>query len=171
MCSHCKEIGHSVKRCKLAPITCSDCNSSGHSAETCPRLRTKSAPKTKRRRHSAKPRPEEPRVEGQQSSKHIQAPITDQVYAGSSAPQRSLISVSDQNTVTPSVPKPAQDLKGKGIAYADSSDEHRLSLVSEASSDSSDVYSSDNELEEGQYIPVRSRRKARNGRGIFPKSH
>lgn len=39
ICSHCQEIGHSIKRCPTAPITCITCNSSAHPLETCPRSR------------------------------------------------------------------------------------------------------------------------------------
>lgn len=38
ICSHCKEIGHSIKRCSSAPISCSGCNSSKHTLALCPRL-------------------------------------------------------------------------------------------------------------------------------------
>lgn len=37
VCTHCKEIGHSIKRCKFAPISCTGCNSTVHSLEGCPR--------------------------------------------------------------------------------------------------------------------------------------
>lgn len=38
ICSLFKEIGHSVKRCKSAPISCSGCNSSMLMRESCPRV-------------------------------------------------------------------------------------------------------------------------------------
>lgn len=37
VCSHCKEIGHSSKRCKLAPITCEPCKSATHGPHNCPK--------------------------------------------------------------------------------------------------------------------------------------
>ncbi|CAN7031429.1 unnamed protein product, partial [Brassica rapa subsp. trilocularis] len=37
VCSHCKEIGHSLKRCKAAPKNCSTCNSTVHQSADCPR--------------------------------------------------------------------------------------------------------------------------------------
>ncbi|CAG7883841.1 unnamed protein product, partial [Brassica rapa] len=43
--------------------------------------------------------------------------------------------------------------------------------VSEAESDSSDIPSSDPDVEEGEYIPVRSRHKARFGRDRGPKAN
>lgn len=36
-CSHCQEIGHTIRRCPTAPITCPTCKSSSHSQENCPR--------------------------------------------------------------------------------------------------------------------------------------
>lgn len=43
VCTHCKEIGHSFKHCKKAPITCTTCNSSSHTPATCPRPKAKQA--------------------------------------------------------------------------------------------------------------------------------
>ena len=37
---HCKEIGHSLKRCVKAPATCSHCNSKTHSSKSCHRLKS-----------------------------------------------------------------------------------------------------------------------------------
>ncbi|CAN6983521.1 unnamed protein product, partial [Brassica oleracea var. botrytis] len=37
VCSHCKEIGLSLKRCKAAPKNCSTCNSTVHQSTDCPR--------------------------------------------------------------------------------------------------------------------------------------
>ncbi|KAG7594616.1 Zinc finger CCHC-type superfamily [Arabidopsis thaliana x Arabidopsis arenosa] len=39
ICSHCKEVGHSLKRCRTAPLTCKSCKSTSHNAETCPRVK------------------------------------------------------------------------------------------------------------------------------------
>ncbi|XP_020890690.1 uncharacterized protein LOC110230845 [Arabidopsis lyrata subsp. lyrata] len=41
VCGHCKEIGHSVKHCKLAPVSCTGCNSTAHSLQKCPRAKKK----------------------------------------------------------------------------------------------------------------------------------
>ncbi|CAL9222937.1 unnamed protein product, partial [Arabidopsis halleri] len=46
VCEHCKEIGHSRKRCKLALVLCKACNSIGHDADRCRRKNT--APPKKR---------------------------------------------------------------------------------------------------------------------------
>ncbi|KFK24399.1 hypothetical protein AALP_AAs74350U000100 [Arabis alpina] len=36
ICEHCKEVGHSIKRCKLVPKSCKECQSSEHEANNCP---------------------------------------------------------------------------------------------------------------------------------------
>ncbi|KAL0854851.1 hypothetical protein Bca101_060003 [Brassica carinata] len=45
VCSFCKEIGHSLKRCKKAPITCKICKSSGHFQADCTRAKRKTGAK------------------------------------------------------------------------------------------------------------------------------
>ncbi|KAG7579890.1 Endonuclease/exonuclease/phosphatase superfamily [Arabidopsis thaliana x Arabidopsis arenosa] len=45
VCAFCKEIGHSIKRCKTAPITCKGCNSTSHPFATCPRIKGNGARK------------------------------------------------------------------------------------------------------------------------------
>lgn len=47
VCSFCKEVGHTLKRCKLAPISCSGCNSTCHSNDDCPRAKANSKKKNK----------------------------------------------------------------------------------------------------------------------------
>ncbi|KAG7595163.1 Endonuclease/exonuclease/phosphatase superfamily [Arabidopsis thaliana x Arabidopsis arenosa] len=47
VCSHCKEIGHTLKHCKAAPTTCTSCSSTTHSSEACPKLRA-AGPKKRR---------------------------------------------------------------------------------------------------------------------------
>lgn len=41
VCSFCKEVGHSLKRCPTAPSSCDVCKSACHSSATCPRASTK----------------------------------------------------------------------------------------------------------------------------------
>lgn len=54
VCSHCKEIGHTSSKCKLAPITCIPCNSSSHGPLNCHKLKIKEGRGRKTRR--AKPK-------------------------------------------------------------------------------------------------------------------
>ena len=37
VCSHYKEIGHTIKRCPAAPVTCEGCKSTAHLSDACPR--------------------------------------------------------------------------------------------------------------------------------------
>ncbi|KAG7564362.1 Reverse transcriptase domain [Arabidopsis suecica] len=55
ICSFCKEVGHSLKRCKLAPISCSVCNSACHPSDACPRAKAKVKKKTQKRSKDAAP--------------------------------------------------------------------------------------------------------------------
>lgn len=57
VCAHCKEVGHSLKYCKKAPITCKTCSSTTHSMELCPRA---NAAGPKKRRNQHKPRSKSP---------------------------------------------------------------------------------------------------------------
>lgn len=71
VCDHCKEIGHSIKKCKLAPILCLDCKSSSHSSENCPK-RVQNTPKSEgSRRLKAKEKLEKQKHNKQQQpNKH-----------------------------------------------------------------------------------------------------
>ncbi|KAG7546653.1 Zinc finger CCHC-type [Arabidopsis suecica] len=54
VCSHCKEIGHTLKRCQKAPAVCSTCNSTVHNADSCPRLKppgTQGNPRRQQKKH------------------------------------------------------------------------------------------------------------------------
>ncbi|KAG7547838.1 Reverse transcriptase domain [Arabidopsis suecica] len=57
VCSHCKQIGHSLKHCKLAPATCNECSSTTHTTDLCHRLKASGLKKQKsqRRRRSKTP--------------------------------------------------------------------------------------------------------------------
>ncbi|KFK22609.1 hypothetical protein AALP_AAs68065U000100 [Arabis alpina] len=54
ICSHCKEVGHGLKRCTLAPVLCSACNSKTHDAETCQQKTDPSLTTSSSRRGKAK---------------------------------------------------------------------------------------------------------------------
>ncbi|XP_010451902.1 PREDICTED: uncharacterized protein LOC104734094 [Camelina sativa] len=55
VCSHCKGIEHTLKRCPTAPITCSPCKSTTHSQETCPRLKEHKEQNVNRRKQKKHP--------------------------------------------------------------------------------------------------------------------
>ncbi|CAF1868260.1 unnamed protein product [Brassica oleracea] len=54
VCSHCKEIGHSIKRCPTSPITCADCKSTSHSKDNCPRAKEHNSRKYKKQKEKSK---------------------------------------------------------------------------------------------------------------------
>ncbi|KFK29352.1 hypothetical protein AALP_AA7G122800 [Arabis alpina] len=60
VCSHCKEVGHSLKHCKRAPITCKGCKATTHSEDKCPRSSklgpNKTGSQLRRRRRSKTPK-------------------------------------------------------------------------------------------------------------------
>lgn len=56
VCSHCKEIGHSLKHCRAAPILCNRCNSRTHTSETCQKPPTVETKQSQSRRGRAKSR-------------------------------------------------------------------------------------------------------------------
>lgn len=172
VCSHCKEIGHSIKRCPSAPITCTTCKSTSHSTEVCTRTRGPDMKKAKRpRRHAS-------------NSKHADPP------RGKSVPPRHDISLTGDD----SIGQPPDPDKGKGIATSDhppnktasakspaiakgnanqagTSKANGHTSVSEVESDSDDIPSSDSDVEEGQYIPVKTRHRTRFGRDRGPKAN
>lgn len=53
VCSFCKEVGHSLKRCSKAPVTCINCNSTSHGSEACPRVKTAGPKRRQQKNHSA----------------------------------------------------------------------------------------------------------------------
>lgn len=55
VCSFCKEVGHSLKRCKLAPISCPKCHSTCHPPTACPRAKSEVKKKTQRNRRMDEP--------------------------------------------------------------------------------------------------------------------
>ena len=57
VCSHCKEIGHSLRHCRAAPVTCTSCSSTTHMSTACPKLSEPGQKKrrTQRRRRSKTP--------------------------------------------------------------------------------------------------------------------
>ncbi|KAL1197620.1 hypothetical protein V5N11_007173 [Cardamine amara subsp. amara] len=45
VCSFCKEVGHSLKSCKVALVTCLTCKSVSHITIACPRTNPKASKK------------------------------------------------------------------------------------------------------------------------------
>ena len=182
VCSHCKEIGHSVRRCKLAPITCTGCKSTSHSPATCPRISGNGVRKPLRAK----------------AKENSSVSVRDIVAKAPAVSKRASIpAVTNQigikqqvNVVKEKSPRPKTDCfsegtnfqtgepslaieKGKDKVEKDSTQEHQL--VSEAEADSSDILSSEESgdysasEEEHEYLEVVSKRNRRNNRGIGPK--
>lgn len=173
VCSHCKEIGHTIKRCSAAPITCKGCKSTTHSFDVCPRSKghshkkDESKQKQKQRKSSAS-------IHGRPSSQQVQP----QDKGTSSAP---LSSEQKGKAIEYSAPPTAKEIQADpgsksfskiaSSVLAESSKAMGATSISEVDSDSSDVPSSDSDMEEGQYIPVRTKRRSRGGRGKGSKNN
>ncbi|XP_010426758.1 PREDICTED: uncharacterized protein LOC104711727 [Camelina sativa] len=80
VCSFCKEVGHNLKCCKVAPILCTSCKSVCHSTAECPRAKAKKQEKVyrvKKPQASSPSRPESstlPVTEPKKKGKEIQEP-------------------------------------------------------------------------------------------------
>ncbi|XP_009111975.1 uncharacterized protein LOC103837364 [Brassica rapa] len=161
VCSHCKEIGHNIKRCPTPPKTCKTCKSTVHTSEDCPRAKNQSQKKSKRPRRPTSPRGPVHTVQQDGSTPSTDARgenlLTDKGkgIAVSTDPQPSSSKARTKTVITASFAGPSRASDGRS--------------VSEVDSDSSDIPSSDPDTEEGEYIPVRTRHKARYGRDRGPK--
>ncbi|KFK38954.1 hypothetical protein AALP_AA3G181600 [Arabis alpina] len=60
VCPHCRDVGHTLKRCKLAPVLCSLCNSTTHDIEKCQQQSASMSNTTQSRRGKAKQKSEIP---------------------------------------------------------------------------------------------------------------
>ncbi|XP_023643336.1 uncharacterized protein LOC111831932 [Capsella rubella] len=181
ICSHCKEVGHSLKRCKTAPSTCSNCSSTVHLVASCPRIKGNGTRLPQKARSTAVAGvPEIRNEEIPPISNPLPATITtpkgfSYVAKGASAPSSSAIpphhsviaSENARNIVTSSKGK-AKDSPGSAKSTP---------KVSEADSDSSDISSSEEEdpdsplEEEHEYLEVVSKKNRRNSRGFGLKLH
>ena len=146
VCSHCKEAGHSVKRCRSAPITCPACKSSAHSTENCPRAKQQNKPEKKQKKAPA---------QQQYVAKTVTAtPLIQQQEAAPASTEK--------------LEKPP-DWKGIGIAHATQDSDSDQS--SDIEPDSSDVPSSASDREEGEFITVTRKKKTRKGGVKNPTKH
>ncbi|XP_024010019.1 uncharacterized protein LOC112085184 [Eutrema salsugineum] len=167
ICSFCKEIGHSLKRCSRAPITCKACNSSGHNMETCPKgtSQLSKGKKTRRGRSKSKQRvtleyraiPNQPSIQVSDSPVCLLGSGKDFVQGETSSSK-------------PAIPNE----QGKDIIAS-----RKSSCTSDAEHDSSDVQSAESDLEEGELVvekmwkTVQSKKKqtgTKEVRGKGPKS-
>ncbi|CAN7141143.1 unnamed protein product [Brassica rapa subsp. narinosa] len=145
ICGHCQEVGHNINRCRAAPKTCAPCNSSGHLEKDCPKAKMSTGKAKKTRRGRSKSKEKYWKVVSQSSSQPPQA--SEMEFSGLIAcPNSSLDNAkvfekggtSNQSfAVTKGLSRePADEAESSGVER-----------------DSSDVLSSDSELEEGQILP------------------
>ena len=181
VCAHCKEVGHSLRRCRAAPIKCKGCNSTVHSAEECPRGKPKQQSAAKqRRRRSKTPKPSTKEGEWVVVGSSKQA-----VSVGKSVPpgpkqatvgaEASSSKPNGENGESGPLHTQGKDLvlrgKGKAVQAAKSTS------VSEEDDDSSDLPSSQSEddyadlEDEVRFTEVLTQRQQRSARGKGPKSH
>lgn len=180
ICSHCKGVRHSLKRCRTPPITCKSCNSTSHTVETFPRVSgngvrkpigkgaaTGKGPATGRGFDAGK---KQDHVNKNQVSVQVKAPF---VKPAPNPPINSVVPLSRGSVLSVGDSSKA---KGKKILVDDSA--RVLSRVSEAEPDSSDTLSSEKgedfeedfvSEEEHEYLEVVSKRNQRNFKGIGPK--
>lgn len=177
ICSHCKEVGHSVKRCKTAPITCKGCKSTSHSPATCPRAKGNGTRKPLREKgRDLSPvitvnAVEAPGVQSptQSPAKQVYFESEKQVYVVKPNPPKQ--SVGSLAVGSGLLIGESSLAKGKGKISSDTEQE----LVSEAEADSSDIQSSEESdkdygyEEENEFKEVVSKRNRRNSRGMGPK--
>ncbi|KAG7559344.1 ABC transporter type 1 transmembrane domain superfamily [Arabidopsis thaliana x Arabidopsis arenosa] len=146
VCSHCKEIGHSIKRCSTAPITCKGCNSTSHSVEKCPRIKGNGARLPLRPKGKAiVSRPMEvSRPEVTSPKKSVQSGFVYVVKNKQKNSVENFVPLSTHSTVDVGEPSKLAATKGKEKEKPEKVKEVQNSTkVSEAGSDSSDVNSSE----------------------------
>jgi len=186
ICSHCKEIGHTLKHCKAAPITCTACSSTAHVYDGCPKLSVSGIKKRRSRRVRRSKSPalvpfidsEKEKAKGL-SSKEWQVKVPPRVSMVSSP-----TGVGDAGSVEEflSVGRPLG--VGKDRFQGESSNSALVSALSDNSmavgreqpvlsegdveEDSSDVLSTDSEEE--RFIRVLSKRQQKIQRGKSLKS-
>ncbi|XP_023633812.1 uncharacterized protein LOC111829305 [Capsella rubella] len=141
-----ESLGHSLKRCKTAPITCKNCNSTSHPAAVCPRIKGNGA---------RKPLNPKPNV--------------------SSGVVPAAASVAVAPAVVQSNSRPVPKDKEKVRASSAKSSQKSSQKSSEGDSDSTDINSSEEEArgflseEEHEFLEVVSKKNRRDSRGFGPK--
>ena len=179
VCTHCKEVGHSLKRCRAAPAQCKVCNSTVHSIESCPKNKVQTEKVKQRRRRSKTPKPVSKEGEwvvvGSRSRVIFLEP-SNAVLLSPAAKIGNEASSSDPQ-LDPIIKSKGKGsvLKGKGKGKV-----AQIAVVSSSSEeepDSSDIPSDQSEEEttdledEMQFTEVLSQRQQRSARGKSPKSH
>lgn len=162
VCEHCKEIGHSLKRCVKAPTTCSHCNSKTHSSESCHRL--KSGPSKHRQQRK-------PEFFGSNivlnGKKAVYVPITPQpgkVVKTVAPPVQSKVPMQGESNGLTVRDKSSVVSMSSGFGQTDQLLEEGEISSDALSSDSEDVGSAEDEYENFQVVLSRRQRKDQRGK-------
>lgn len=182
ICSHCQELGHSIKRCPTAPVTCLGCQSTAHPTESCPRAK-KIAEKeataspavnnlkektTKRRNNSSSKTSvwiEKP------TTKKQKEPAQPQVEVGSHSNSAKKVSSKSRESLN------SKTSKGKATAISSSSssesDVDSKEEISSESSSEEESLSSEEEVVFTRVLSKKQRRQERilSGKSPKPKNH
>ncbi|CAN6922434.1 unnamed protein product [Brassica oleracea] len=145
ICGHCQEVGHSINRCRAAPKTCAPCNSSGHLEKDCPKAKMSAGKAKKTRRGRSKSKEKYWKVVSQSTSQSPQA--SERELSGLIARPSSSLGNAKVFGKGGTSNQPFAVTKGVSREPADEAESSGVER------DSSDVLSSDSELEEGQIIP------------------
>lgn len=163
VCGFCKEIGHSTRRCPTAPKPCSICSATDHAAAKCPQAPLKEAKGSKTRRSRSRQKQKWAAVDNSKEVAQNAVPKqTNQLPATKTNPgapiDTSMIEVAIKSRLG------TDKCKVRGESQSD------------LQADSSDVESSDSELEEGEFSKhepdfelVRNRKKFSGQKGIRGK--
>lgn len=154
VCSFCKEVGHSLRRCKKAPITCKACKSTTHFQADCTRSKGKSSAKPEKD-HKKSP----PKV-----SKRVYVPVDSQQQ-----PQTSL-----KNSTASFKNMENGGTSGRDESPSRELNDHKASdkgslETSAAESDSSDIDSDSRLSDDSGYCEVVYARQKKKDRGRGPK--
>lgn len=195
VCSHCKEIGHSLRHCKGAPVTCIACLSSTHSPNQCPKLQKDGSKKRRSNQRRRSRTPAKVIVPSQEDAKNCEGSthvlqkgieLPGKVWAVKAvAPQPagkrdkssgSLVAQSEGVFLGTTKLLTGESSSGAQVSSAVVSagsagsidSEQSLDSDSDVNDDSSDILSHDSEGE--AFIKVLSRRQRRNlrGKGLNP---
>lgn len=190
VCTFCKEVGHSLKKCKLAPVSCPACNSTSHVPVNCPRAKDKKKSISRRKITSPNPpstiaAPVSPK--GKEIAADVGPSVPQAVGENKLLTQTVLVDSTSEwiQVKSRSAKKQTADKGASSSATHQRSTsidiglekvqvEHSFADAKSVASDSSDVQSSedgvDPDLDETQFLKMFSQRQPRNARGKGPKS-
>ena len=164
VCTHCKEIGHSFRRCKLAPKACSVCQSVAHAPENCPKARNK-APPVQNKKPPAPKAPAKPQQIYVKKSGSVAPPVHESLVKLVLTASISTLEEGECNSPV-AAHEPPDPNSNEGLDTA--------TLSSMMEPDSSDISSpeenEDYDDEYGGYTKVLSKRQQKLLRGKGPKN-